>query len=56
MPKEFLMMPIFLIVGAVVGYVFRRMTSEKLINGAENHAKKLLKMRLRRLKLKRKKN
>ena len=42
MPREFLMMPIFLIVGAVVGYVFRRMTSEKLINGAENHAKKIV--------------
>ena len=35
-------MPVFLIVGVVVGYVFRRFTSEKLINGAENHAKKIV--------------
>ena len=44
MPKEFILLPVFLIVGAIIGYVFRRFTSEKLINGAENHAKKLLKM------------
>ena len=42
MPMEFLLMPVFLIVGVVVGYVFRRFTSEKLINGAENHAKKIV--------------
>ena len=42
MPMEFLLMPVFLIVGAVIGYVFRRFTSEKLINGAENHAKKIV--------------
>ena len=42
MPMEFLLMPVFLIVGVIVGYVFRRFTSEKLINGAENHAKKIV--------------
>ena len=45
MPMEFLLMPVFLIVGAVIGYVFRRFTSEKL-----------LKMLLKRLKLRKKKN
>ena len=42
MQMEFLLMPVFLIMGVVVGYVFRRFTSEKLINGAENHAKKIV--------------
>ena len=42
MPKEVILLSIFLIVCAVIGYVFRRFTSEKLINGAENHAKKIV--------------
>ena len=42
MPKEFILLPVFLIAGAIIGYVFRRFTSEKLINGAENHAKKIV--------------
>ena len=40
MPKEFILLPVFLIAGAIIGYVFRRFTSEKLINGAEQRKKK----------------
>ena len=42
MPMDFLLMPVLLIVGLILGYLFRRFTSEKLINGAENHAKKIV--------------
>ena len=42
MQMDCLWMPVFLLVGVVVGYVFRWFTSEKLINGAENHAKKIV--------------
>lgn len=42
MPMEFLLIPVFLIVGVLIGYLYRRFASEKLINGAENHAKKIV--------------
>lgn len=43
MPIEFLLIPLLaLVVGLAAGYLFRRFASERLINGAENHAKKIV--------------